>query len=81
MDKLRLSWHFVAASAAKQDRLSFPNTHTGVCWTTHVSWRASIHLIIPHASALRPVSLQVKWGFKCTKIPTASVACVVDNYS
>lgn len=30
MDKLRLSWHFVAASAAKQDSLSF-QVHTQVC--------------------------------------------------
>jgi len=55
MDKLRLSWHFVAASAAKQERLSFPNRHAGVCWTTHASWRAPIHLNIPAGSAYRPV--------------------------
>jgi len=45
----------VAASAAKQERLSFPNRHAGVCWTTHASWRAPIHLNIPAGSAYRPV--------------------------
>lgn len=57
MDKLRLSWHFVAASAAKQERLSYPNTHTGVCWTMYVSWRLSIHLNIPPGSVWRPVMM------------------------